>query len=865
MTSTNFRHKSLRKTAHDTAPAASKSSSNDNDSIKPNIGDDTRSRSAKGSSPVPGSTHNSEKRIDDIAKLTLGQGHAEGPSYQSPRSPSSLYNPLKRAEREDIGQVGEDTRGSPGSRARRAKAKSGGPFINQDVGFSHARASTSDPKFSRDTIGSSKRLFNPEVDNPVFGTARNSPDRAPGVGSSDDPMAKVARSKKLQPANLHGQTQISPFQEYRMEPQPFRIIKANHQADDRMELDQSGITGEAAPTAATQSGDLETDQDIEPEPVLLLQPETRPISHDQLVVEVKGIYAGLVLVESKCVDVDEKQSKAAQERDPSRQTKLTNEQWQALIHLHKTLLHEHHDFFLASQHPSASPALSKLAAKYRMPARMWRHGIHAFLEVLRHRLPESLDHMLAFIYIAYSMMALLYETVSTFENTWIECLGDLGRYRMAIEDDDPRDRDVWSGVARYWYSKAVDKSPSNGRLYHHLAILARPYTLQQLSSYAQSLTSVDPFKETRSSIMTLFNPILSGKESAYHRSTSLETIFIKAHGLLFCGWPLNQFNAAVRHLEEGLMDNYIGRITSKFREQGVCATVANISALFEYGLVTQNDHPRSVFRLAYDETQRREYDGAKLASQASRGEGPDLNDTIYKTSHPNHQASPPQQITLDSLTPSELESSRVTIACASRLTFSTLLILLQRVGDKNVWPSVHVSLVFLWSLTIVDTAMSYVEQDVPWVQLCSFLNNLARPEAMTANVLADAFPQASSVGRPLPEDFVIRGQVYSQWYFPDGWFQAAIVDDEERTQDPPSMVAPRIERILWLGMRIASVCRPISLDVCLHIRLTSISLVGGLSTTKMHTVSMSRNTLLKRQMRLVFQYILSMALAAMMV
>ena len=87
------------------------------------------------------------------------------------------------------------------------------------------------------------------------------------------------------------------------------------------------------------------------------------------------------------------------------------------------LLHEHHDFFLASQHPAASPALSRLAAKYSMPARMWRHGIHAFLEVLRHRLPESLEHMLAFIYIAYSMMALLYETVPAFEDTWIECLG----------------------------------------------------------------------------------------------------------------------------------------------------------------------------------------------------------------------------------------------------------------------------------------------------------------------------------------------------------------------------------------------------------------------------------------------------------
>ena len=161
--------------------------------------------------------------------------------------------------------------------------------------------------------------------------------------------------------------------------------------------------------------------DVQPE--MLLQPETRPISHDQLVIEVKGIYAGLVMVEAKCIDIDDKQSAAAQEKDPSKRAMLKNDQYQSLIALHKQLLHEHHDFFLASQHPAASPALSRLAAKYSMPARMWRHGIHAFLEVLRHRLPESLEHMLAFIYIAYSMMALLYETVPAFEDTWIECLG----------------------------------------------------------------------------------------------------------------------------------------------------------------------------------------------------------------------------------------------------------------------------------------------------------------------------------------------------------------------------------------------------------------------------------------------------------
>lgn len=154
---------------------------------------------------------------------------------------------------------------------------------------------------------------------------------------------------------------------------------------------------------------------------LLLQPDTKPITQEQLINEVKGIYAGLVMVEKKAVEITQARSKAA--------NKLSNDQWQALIALHRTLLHEHHDFFLASQHPTASPALRRLANKYAMPARMWRHGIHSFLELLRQQLPGSLEHMLAFVYIAYSMMALLMESVPSFLETWIECLGDLARYR----------------------------------------------------------------------------------------------------------------------------------------------------------------------------------------------------------------------------------------------------------------------------------------------------------------------------------------------------------------------------------------------------------------------------------------------------
>ena len=174
---------------------------------------------------------------------------------------------------------------------------------------------------------------------------------------------------------------------------------------------------------------------------------------------------------------------------------------------------------------------------------------------------------------------------------------------MAIEDDEPKDREVWSNVARFWYNKAADKSPNVGRLYHHLAILARPYAIEQLSLYLKSLTCVTPFESAKGSIMTLFNPILNGKESATRRSSSFETVFIRVHGSLFTKGPTdtsNQLDEAIKQLEaDNFFDNYIINGAARFKEIGVSAAVANIAAMFEYGIAKQGV-PKPILRLAFE-------------------------------------------------------------------------------------------------------------------------------------------------------------------------------------------------------------------------------------------------------------------------
>jgi hypothetical protein len=80
--------------------------------------------------------------------------------------------------------------------------------------------------------------------------------------------------------------------------------------------------------------------------------------------------------------------------------------------------------------------------------------------------------MLVFIYLVYQMISLLPETVPGFTETWIECLGDLARYRMGIEED-KEILTVWGGVVARWYVKAADRHPSVERLYHHCGVLER--------------------------------------------------------------------------------------------------------------------------------------------------------------------------------------------------------------------------------------------------------------------------------------------------------------------------------------------------------------------------------------------------------
>lgn len=512
---------------------------------------------------------------------------------------------------------------------------------------------------------------------------------------------------------------------------------------------------------------------------LLRQPGTRPINVEQLVSQVRGIYSGLVLVESKAIEVDNFQSQ--------QQNMLKHEQWQALSLLHRTLIYEHHDFFLATFNPIAQDPLRQLAGKYSMPARLWRHGIHSFLEILRHRLPHSLEHMLTFIYQAYSLMSLLYETVGEFKDTWVECMGDLSRYRMAIEENNRRERETWTRVSRTWYSKASHMNPQAGRLYHHIAILSRPNAINQLHWYSKSLCVAQPFLSSRESSKTLFEPILTPLPGFLDRWKPLDIALLRIHSALWlnrCSQvippSLSAFASELKEYLEENIDSFVrnepsdsptdrnslDRNSLDWVKQGHLIGIANCAAMFGY---MADYNPLAQFMLSL-----------------------------------NNKGTLPEQ----SRETLENPSSHTMLSHAIALNLETHKVVFSTLRGYSVLPYLHTVLVFLWFFCPPERHLGRraVELSVPWDLLALLLNGFLS-SGMSDTALRrsklDGFPHPPRGEEgPLRDDNALRGLLWATRYFPDTWFDDYDPEDEPEIEEV-SRSAERQIRVVWLGIRIA--------------------------------------------------------------
>ncbi|KGQ02488.1 hypothetical protein BBAD15_g12300 [Beauveria bassiana D1-5] len=482
------------------------------------------------------------------------------------------------------------------------------------------------------------------------------------------------------------------------------------------------------------------------------QVEQKHPSREQLDNNVKDIYEGVTMIERKCIElISSPKTMIPEDRE------LSAEQYQKLIGLHETLLHEQYDFFLACQNSSAEAEIRLLPNTYNMPARMWRHG-QSFLEFLRKRLPTSREHMLKFICKAYIIMTLLYETVPAFVSTWIGCLGHLGRYRMAIEDDGIRDREIWTSVSRHWYLKASDRSPEVGMFYHHLAMLARPDALQQLYYYNKSLCVPYSFPIALNSIMTLFDPVLERPSRL-----NAHEIFIRVHAILFSGRKHDELDSTMAEFL-GALDRKIAEKNKEWLHPGYYIAISLICSLLGYGSPTNP---------------------LKQSIPAGQDDGSAALSNKFTTD--------------DETAKKQFENTRAFV-------MKTCDIVFRRKSDINALPFFHTILVFLYYVAQHPRAIALIEDEFPWKRLVDVLNE-AFPALLSKPRMAnESFPRPlrNEPLCPLPEDYALRGFAFSKGYFPADWFSNEKLEDAEKMFEPPSLGDKRRQRLHWLGHQICS-------------------------------------------------------------
>ena len=86
------------------------------------------------------------------------------------------------------------------------------------------------------------------------------------------------------------------------------------------------------------------------------------------------------------------------------------------------------------------PSLRAVPEKYNLITRLWLNCFRRPLEILRRCASDdsivALEHLQGFTYYAYTFYSCLFEeeSLSAYRSSWVESLGDLARYRMAISE-----------------------------------------------------------------------------------------------------------------------------------------------------------------------------------------------------------------------------------------------------------------------------------------------------------------------------------------------------------------------------------------------------------------------------------------------
>jgi hypothetical protein len=302
----------------------------------------------------------------------------------------------------------------------------------------------------------------------------------------------------------------------------------------------------------------------------------------------------------------------------------------------------------------------------------------------------------------------------------------------------------------------------------------------------------------------LLDPILGRAVATCSHALPIDANYIKAHAILFEKMSLDDFKQAKTEFTNNL-DNHIGRVTAKWKEQGVYIAFTNVSGWFDYGV---DDNPfRQVFLTELYKQSRKNSSSDEQLRTASLADQQDPTPPVI-----------PEGELLGKVNGL---SSLPHFSQVKHLTYETFSLVLRRIGDRNVLPHVHIMLSFLTAFA-ANPYVSHLLSDAPWAGLVDFLNALVKAESqmqvkdqpkgphqhlvLDEVFSTEVFPDKGerSDELPLPEDYLVRGLIWAHNYFPKKWFEREH-DEEERYLEFASTRKSRTERVLRLGHKLSTV------------------------------------------------------------
>ncbi|KAF8212466.1 hypothetical protein K438DRAFT_1958196 [Mycena galopus ATCC 62051] len=289
------------------------------------------------------------------------------------------------------------------------------------------------------------RLFNPDRD-PIPMRRTAEPDAMSDAASS----SYVSRAAKASPPPPRETAGRQLFDHRKDDPVRFVLrSKPTPTPKSSGEYVSASSTSSYANSMASSTFTLSSTTDGSSASSALFDRKSNPAGDDRstnvFAIQLKKLYRAITDLETKVKQEDSDETedagrvllKAKDGQDDEAERDKEREKWKRQIQDHKELAEIIHNLLEISLAPSVPASLRNIPTKYNIITRLWTFAFHKLLESLRRASFTSalaLEHLQDFIYYAYTFYTGLLEepTLNLFKSGWLEALGDLARYKMAV-------------------------------------------------------------------------------------------------------------------------------------------------------------------------------------------------------------------------------------------------------------------------------------------------------------------------------------------------------------------------------------------------------------------------------------------------